>query len=139
MIDIQVVIDKLNAETSYIIEEAKANEQEMPDETGKPKITVGYGPIRNSHPEVITTFDLYEKNGDDLVQSIYLKYICDVSNFRTVFINVYKILSSFNPNLPNDVNTGFCYVNGEPLGINNTTFWFVSEWKINFPTNTLLT
>jgi hypothetical protein len=139
MISLSVLINKLETETSYIIEEAKANEQEMPDELGKPKITIGYGPIRNSHPEVVTTFDLYEKNADDLVQSFYIKYICDVTDFRTVFINVYKILSSFNPNLPNDVNTGFCYVNGEPAGINNNTFWFISEWKINFPTNTLLT
>ena len=141
MISLATLITKIGTDTTYRVRAAQAEDNELIDVdpiATTPLIIVGYGPIRNSHPEVITTFDLYEKNADDLVQSFYLKYVCLNSDFRTVFVSMYKLLSSYNPNAPGDVNTGFGYIDGAPLGFNNEMFWFLCEWRINFPTNTLL-
>lgn len=140
MISLSTLITKISTDTTYRVREARAEDNELIDNNGtvQPLIIVGYGPLRNSHPETILTFDLYEKNADDLVQSFYIKYVCANNDFRSVFITMYKLLSSYNPNLPGDVNTGFGYIDGAPLGFNNELFWFLSEWRINFPTNTLL-
>lgn len=138
MINIADVITRIASQTGYIVEEAKANDQELLEAGQFPKIFVGYGPIRNGHPETELTYGIIDINGENLVQSFHIKIVATVSTFRAVFISLYKALSAWNPLPEESPHTCLNYVNGEPLGINNQTFWFVSEWKINFPTNTLL-
>jgi len=138
MIELATVIDHVTELTGYTVREAKANEQEMAEEGNLPIITIGYGPILSNNPESPITYDIYNLNGEDLVQSFYIKYVCKNADFRSVFVTMLKTLTGWNPTTPEAIHTSFTYVNGVPIGMNNTTFWFQTEWKINFPTNTLL-
>jgi hypothetical protein len=138
MIDIHTIITKLTTDTGYKVEIAKSNEQDIYETTDLPLLSVGYGAIRNSAPQPLASLDVYSINGEDISQSFYIKYICSPEVFSVVFIDVFKTLTGWNPIIPEALHTCFSYTNGEPIGFNNNAFLFVSEWKINFPTNTLL-
>ena len=123
---------------SYTVREARAIENELPADNELPLITIGYGPIRCRTPEANIAYDFYNTNGEDIIQSFFITIACKVSDFHVVFTNIFKTLTGQNPIEGERPHTSYTYVNGEPAGLNNTTFWFWSEWKIGFPTNTLL-
>jgi hypothetical protein len=138
MINIETLFDYIESTTGYTIEFAKENEQELPEDLVLPKLTLGYGPIRRTRPESEFALGEYETQAENLIQSFYVKIICKQEDFRPAFIILYKALQSYNPSPSTYVGTSFNYVNGEPIGLSNGTFWYITEWKIGFPTNSIL-
>lgn len=139
MTPISAVIELIQTNNpTFTVREARALENEMPPSENLPLITVGYGPIRSRTPEANIAYDFYNTNGEDVLQSFYVTIACKVADFHTVFVDVFKTLTGENPIPDERYHTSYTYVNGEPAGLNNTTFWFWMEWKIGFPTNSLL-
>ena len=138
MISVQTIVSKIYSETGYTTQFARSADQDLLEVTEGVRISVGYGPIRSSNPEQAIAYSAYELQGENNIQSFYVVICCTADIFDTVFKNVYKALKGYNPSGEESLHTSFTFSNGEPLGFNNTMFLFRQEWKIGFPTNSIL-
>ena len=134
MFDASYFIDKINSETSYIAQWAKAKEPIEISEQELPKIYVGYANIDSINPTNPKTYDEFELHGEDLTQYFDIQINCKIEDLPTIWQTVYDLFVGENP-VPTEKNySGLTYSQGGVMGLENKTIWWVDRWKISFPT-----
>ena len=134
MIDIQVLIDKLKAETTYTVELARVREPELQEISGLPVIYVGYATIDSKNPSAPIELTMFNTHGEDLVQSFDIQIVCKSADLPTIWKNIYTKLITWNPQPLERHHSGFTYSQGGVMGLANGNLWWLDRWRIGFPT-----
>lgn len=138
MIDINAFVSFLQANVSYDIRLAKEVQVNMLDDYELPAVFVGYAAVDSKDPNIPLESTIFNTNGEDLVQSFEIQIVCNMTDFRSIWVNLYNALIGKNL-IPTEVyHTGFTYSQGGRMGLSNGRFWWVDIWKIGFPTNKVL-
>ena len=133
MIDVQTLIAKLDADTSYTITAAKYREPEFQEVTELPIIYVGYNGISSKDPHSPVEKTIFNSVGEDLVQSFEIQIVCEVANFSGIWKTIYATLIGYNPVESEKYHSGFTYARGGVMGLSNGKLWHVDVWNIGFP------
>jgi hypothetical protein len=134
MINIQVLIDRLKAETNYTVELARVREPELQETIALPIIYVGYASVDSKNPSAPQEFTMLNLHGEDLVQSFDIQIVCKGTALPTIWKAVYSALVGYNP-VPNEaMHSSFTYSQGGVMGLANGNLWWVDRWRIGFPT-----
>lgn len=134
MIDVNILISKLQAETTYTVELARVREPELQEITDLPIIYIGYATVDSKNPTSPIEHDLYNLHGEDLVQSFDIQIVCRAENLPTIWKNIYSKLIGYNPTPNENMHSGFTYSQGGVMGLANGNLWWIDRWKIGFPT-----
>ena len=134
MIDQSTVIARLDAQLTYTIRPSREKQIVLSELTELPIIYVGYATIESKDPNFPTATGYFELHGEDLVQSFDIHICTTVANFRTVWINIFKALIGYNPNVPARNTAGLNYSQGGMMGLEDSKVWWMDRWRINFPT-----
>ena len=133
MINVQTIIDKLKADTTYTIELARVREPELQEAIALPIIYVGYASIDSKNPAAPQELTMLNLHGEDLVQSFDIQIVCKGTALPTIWKAVYSALIGYNP-VPNEaMHSGFTYSQGGVMGLANGNLWWVDRWRIGFP------
>lgn len=133
MINVQTIIDKLKADTTYTIELARVREPELQEAITLPIIYVGYASIDSKNPSAPQELTMLNSHGEDLVQSFDIQIVCKGTALPTIWKAVYSALIGYNP-VPNEaMHSGFTYSQGGVMGLANGNLWWVDRWRIGFP------
>ncbi len=141
MIDVQVIIDRIAAQTTYTVDfsrDIELNDQEL---TVLPMVYVGYATMDSRTPNAAIAYSYLEEHGENLIQSFDVKIVSTVENFSPVWINVYRALNTYMSDGlgATSFTTGLTYAQGGVLGLSNGKIWHVDRWRIGLPTvNTLI-
>ena len=136
MIDVQVIIDRLQAETAYTIDfsrDIELNDQVISE---LPVVYVGYATMDSRNPNAAIAYSFLEEHGENLIQSFDVKIVSTVENFSPVWINVYRALNTYMSDRTGATSftTGLTYAQGGILGLSNGKIWHVDRWRIGLPT-----
>ena len=137
MIPLQVIIDRLEAETTYTVLTARTIETEDYSLGELPIITVNYSAILSKNPEAPIEHDIYNEYGEDLVQVYDLQILCLHDEFPDIWRTVYKALIGYTPSATvsgTAATSGFTYAQGIVMGIANNKLQWGERWRIGFPT-----
>ena len=133
MIDVQTVIDYIKANTTFDVQLAQDIQPNLQETFALPQVFVGYSTIKSKFPNQIRELDVLNSNGEDLVQAFEIQIVCEQSNFRAIWITLFKLLITWNP-IPTEImHTGFTYQLGGKMG-SNVRFWWTDVYVIGFPT-----
>ena len=133
MIDVQVLVDKLQTDTSYTIELAKAKEPDLQEAVTLPILYIGYMDINSKHPHMPQELTMLHSHGEDLVQSFDIQIVCKAVDLPTIWKTIYSSLIGYNPS-PNEImHSAFTYSQGGVMGLANGNLWWVDRWRIGFP------
>ncbi len=137
MIDLQVIIDRLEAQTDYTIEKARQSQPNLQELYELPIIYVGYVAIVSKHPDAILEHDVFNTYGEDLTQVYEIQIVCEMDDLPTVWKNVYKALVPYTPftTISGTASTsGFTYLQGSVIQLLNSKVIHADKWCIGFPT-----
>jgi hypothetical protein len=134
MIDVQVLITKLKAETNYTVELARVREPELQEVVDLPIIYIGYASIDSKNPSAPIEHTLFNTHGENLVQSFDIQIVCKSSDLPTIWKTIYTKLITWNPEPLEQYHSGFTYSQGGVMGLANGNLWWLDRWKIGFPT-----
>lgn len=137
MIDVQTVVDYISSRTSYTVKIASDTLPNLHDNPNLTEIFIGYTTIGQKHPDRTLEFDIVNTNGEDLVQGFEIFILCPITEFRTAWINIYKLMTSWTPVTTDKVHTRFTYNQGGRQAT-NIRMCHVDSWHIAFPTNKVL-
>ena len=142
MIDLLTVIeriqDKTKYTTSYNILQAQDILPNTQEQSELPIIYVGYATVDSKNPNIPLEYTIFNTNGEDLVQSFEIQTICNILEFREIWITLYNSLIGWNPIEEEIYHSGFTYSQGGKMGFSNERLFWVDIWKIGFPTNKVL-
>jgi hypothetical protein len=134
MINVQVLIDRLKAETNYTVELARVREPELQETIALPIIYIGYASVDSKNPSAPQEYTMLNSHGEDLVQSFDIQIVCKGTALPAIWKAVYSALVGYNP-VPNEaMHSGFTYSQGGVMGLANGNLWWVDRWRIGFPT-----
>ena len=137
MIDVNIIITKLQADTAYTIEPAREKEPNLQDLSELPIIFVGYASIDSKNPNAPIEHDIYNTYGEDLVQSFDIFTVCTIAELPVIWKTIYKSLIGYTPTLSisgTAATSGFTYAQGGLIGLSNGKLWHIDRWRIGFPT-----
>ena len=135
MIDVQDVIDRLSL-TGYEVKLSKDINPNDQDSLDLPIVFVGYSTIDSKFPNVPYELTRTTMEGEDLVQGFEIQTVCDITEFRSIWINIYKKLVGWNVDALEQQHTTFTYSQGGRMASNTgARFWWVDIYKIGFPTS----
>ena len=134
MINIQVLIARLKAETNYKIELARVREPELQEILDLPILYVGYATIDSKNPSTPIEYNVFNTHGEDLVQSFDIQIVCKPADLETIWKTVYTKLIGWNPIGQEVHHSGFTYAQGGVMGLANGNLWWIDRWRIGFPT-----
>lgn len=137
MMDISVILDRLQASTTYTVELVRAREPNLPELTSLPIIYVGYSTIDSKNPSAPIEYDLFNQYGEDLVQSFDIQIVCTASELSTIWKKVYTALIGYTPTFSQSSGasvSGLTYAQGGVMGIVNDRLYWLDRWRIGFPT-----
>lgn len=132
MIDLNVIITRLQQTTDYTIVPARAKEPEL---TGNlPILYIGYRTIDSKNPRDAIAYDVYNLHGEDLLQSFDIQIACKQVDLPIIWMNVYKQLIGWNPKPNEAIHSSFTYERGGMMGLSNDSCFWLDRWIIGFPT-----
>lgn len=124
----------LLASLPYTVALSKGKEVELTEEYADPKVYVGYGHIVSRNPSAPIDHDIYDIHAENLVQYFDIQIVCNREDLPTVWKKVYTTLIGQNP-IPLEITrSGFTLAESGPMGLSNSSVWWVSRWIIGFPT-----
>jgi hypothetical protein len=138
MIDVFTVIDRLRTETPYKIELAKDTLPNLQELRELPIIFVNYYTIEPRFPNIPLESSIFDTHGENLIQTFEVHIVCDIKNFREVWIKHYNALIGWNPIAEEVRHSGFTYAQSGKMGLSNGKYWEAILWRIGFPTTTQL-
>lgn len=133
MIDLSLVVTRLQTQTPYQIELAKSKEPSLIELSNLPVIFIGYGGVEAKNPRSPIEFDLFNLHGEDLVQTFDIQIVCEAANLSTIWKTIYPKLIGWNPVLAEANYSGLTYSHGGVIGMDNSRLWWIDKWKIGFP------
>jgi hypothetical protein len=136
MIDISTLITRLQTTTTYTITNARAKEPDLTDAVNLPIIYIGYSTVISKNPTASIEHDIFNMNGEDLVQGFDIQIVCKQTDLVTIWKNVYKNLIGYNPLAIEYNHSGLTYVQGGVIGVSNDNLWWLDRWHLGFPTVT---
>jgi len=137
MININTIIARIKSQTGYIVEPARFREPTLTD-AGSVKIYVGYGTLRSSLANNDIAYNAYNLHGTDMLQTIDVQITCQVSEFYSVFKQVYKALNAWTPDSTELTQTSLAYEQGGVMGLDNGNIWHLDRYRVGFSTTSLL-
>lgn len=142
MVKLELVQNKIKtfpACATYTVELARTKEPVLSEFTTLPIIYCGYHTIDSENPTTPQAADLFNQHGEDLTQTFVIQIVSTITNFDTVWKNVYQSLIGWHPDLIEKQHTGFTYQQGGMMGLENGRLWWLDRWSIGFPlTNVLM-
>ena len=136
MIDLDTVITQISSTTGYDVfpsKDVQPNDQNVSD---APTVFVGYSTIDSKFPNVAYELTRTTMEGEDLVQGFEIQTVCNITDFRSIWINIYKSLVGWNPDEVERQHTTFTYSQGGRMSNSSgSRFWWVDIYKIGFPTS----
>ena len=137
MMDVSVLVARLQSQTQYTIELARAREPNLQELAELPIIYIGYASIDSKNPSAPVEYDLFNQYGEDLVQSFDIQIVCNAAELSSIWKKVYTALIGYTPTatLSSMASvSGFTYAQGGVMGMVNDRLWHLDRWRIGFPT-----
>lgn len=134
MIDLSLIIEKLQNDTVYTIEVSRDKEPNIQEIEELPVIFVGYATIDSKNPNAPIETSYFNMHGEDLVQSFDLITVAEPANMSEIWRTCYKSLIGWNPVPEEKDRSGLTYAQGGIIGLSNGKIWWLDRWKVGFPT-----
>jgi hypothetical protein len=116
------------------VEPAKSKEENMLLPSNVNKYYVGYGEIIGKHGNYPTEADIFEDQGEDLIQSFDVMFVCKRADVKSFFDAMFKTMIGVNPIPEETSRSGFKLTHSGPLGYNSEYIYWYSKWVLGFPT-----
>lgn len=126
-----------------LLESTGYNIQEFPDvqfdiygefDYRLPVIFVGYSTIDSKTPSAAVAYDFLHQHGENLIQSFDIHLVCNKEDLPTLFIDVHKALAGKVPVGQVQDSIGLTFAQGGLIGKNNEICYWLSRYRIDFPT-----
>jgi hypothetical protein len=135
MIALETVIDRVQGQNpSYTVSAARDKQPNFETLLNLPTIYIGYATLKCRNPEERLPAGFFDLHGEDISQFFDISICCEVENFRETWINIFKSLIGWNPNTLAANTSGFAYIEGGMMGLEQGRFWWLDRMAINFPT-----